>query len=795
VFFFNLAWAYHRIRRVFGNFIVHAGRQFNVRDWHWSKWLNNPSNRIRAACFGIGILAAAIVVLPVPVLTAMLNVPENGVHDAFLRERNDLSRAVGAQPNVSDVVIVTIDDESVRALGAYPPFPRQLYAQVCRSIEEAGADVVGFDMVFDGGSPLFRNGMEIPPQLAMYVKESLNQNVFHTAERDDQALFDEFKKHKNVVIASQVDIDLAGLTNGGNRRAVKFVTPYAPFVSALGGKANCLGNLLVEPDADGVVRNTSIGGTRFPLLSAAASSFAVKVVEKKRNQIATNNRTSIGLGSHEFPQEFRINFAGPAGTFQTVPFWKALQWRKYCAEDQGAQQADLGAANPFRHKIVMVGYQDLSPEEAGDASSAIRTPSVFSGYPTSLGGTSQPMSVAEIEANVIQNLVSGNVISKSNWWQSALIFLLFGAGMGVLLSRQQYSGRFKFLTTVVFSTLWFIVCFAVFAMCNFLLPTVTPLIAVVVPCMAIGFFYQRLVVQPDRLKHTRLFHTIASAALAQRIDSEELEPLHLHGKRVPVTVLVCQVRNIEELVQEQSPEESVRKVDEVFRAISACVIEYGGIIERTLNHGLVAVWGAPLESSIENQTSSAAQCAMALRGKWVPLAEGESASRVVPLVSLGINSGVALCGVVGTGIDARYSVLGETVNRAIALSAGTCRVQGQCLVGLQTAEALAGKFVTRQVIQLDSDIPDTAGAKEELEPTIFELIAPEGQMSAVLEEATSLYRQALAAIVEGDYAGAERLLIVAQGMVPDDGPTRQALERCRRSKEMAASGTAQGPVE
>ncbi|HEY9869223.1 MAG TPA: CHASE2 domain-containing protein, partial [Candidatus Obscuribacterales bacterium] len=292
-------------------------------------WSRDLSNRSLAICLAVGFFACLVVLFRPPLLFDFLWGEDNRLQDRFFTWRNNLGGILRYQPiSPDDIVIVSIDADSTRKFGIYPPWPRQLYAALVRELTRAGAGVVAFDLIFDGPSSLkaagdsgsqWKPGENLPPALAKSWKS--------TPALDDQALTEALQGKQNVVLATNVEVSTSFFT--GHSRLLLH-TPYEPFVLALGADAGSLGNVVVEPDKDGVVRKGALVFEKFRNLGPFFQSFGLRAAEKK-----LNSRAVFGAGrrvyfyDRTYPESFRINFVGPAGTFKAIPFWKALQWERH----------------------------------------------------------------------------------------------------------------------------------------------------------------------------------------------------------------------------------------------------------------------------------------------------------------------------------------------------------------------------------------------------------------------------------------------------------------------------------
>jgi CHASE2 domain-containing sensor protein len=749
-------------------------------------WSRDLSNRSLAICLAVGFFACLVVFCRPPLLFDFLWDQDNRLQDRFFTWRNNLGGILGYQPiSPDDIVIVGIDADSTRKFGIYPPWPRQLYAALVRELIRAGASVVAFDLIFDGPSSLnaagdsgshWKPGENLPPALAKTWQ--------NTPGLDDQALTEALRGRENVVLATNVEVSTSLFTG---RSRLLFHTPYEQFVLALGADAGSMGNVVVEPDKDGVVRKGALVFERFRNLGPFFQSFALRAAEKKLNSRAIFGASRrVYFYERTYPESFRINFLGPAGTFKAIPFWKVLQGEAHygpgSANDRpaGAGRRDTAPGdNPFQDKIVLVGFHQ---PPGGQAPGGERTSQAGSlplgGFLTPVSGITRPMSGVELQANIIANILSAQYLAEPEWWEHALI-LIFVALLFARIFSGLHGKPFSMLLSIVaFGAIWTVDSFLCFAYLNCLIPVMVPIFGVALPAFFLVLTDQNLFAFRERRRHTRLFRALASDRLAGEIDRRQLGELGLEGKRATVTTLVCQVHNLAALTEGKNPQSVVSMVNQYLSTMMSVVYEHNGLVVRVWSHGIQAIWGAPIAMQERSQARLAANCCIEMQRRLAELSDGWGHSgRLAPGApalecSYGITTGAAICGRIGTESHTEYGAIGKSVDLAARLQALNRLYGTGCLAGQETVELTGEQFEVRELdkVKLDQSEPPLR---------IFEILCPRGKLPAAMEEAIAVYRQALAAMEERNFAEAEKLFGTVLRIAPEDCPARLLSERCR----------------
>ncbi|HNY22355.1 MAG TPA: adenylate/guanylate cyclase domain-containing protein [Treponemataceae bacterium] len=146
------------------------------------------------------------------------------------------------------------------------------------------------------------------------------------------------------------------------------------------------------------------------------------------------------------------------------------------------------------------------------------------------------------------------------------------------------------------------------------------------------------------------------------------------GRILEVSVLFLDIRNFTALSERLGPTETVSFLNGVFTACETVVREEGGFINKFTGDGFMAVFGAPKDSATHREDAVRAATRIAGDLSHVPL-------------GMGIASGPALAGTIGSQERLEYTVIGDTVNTASRIE-GLCKLFGATIV--VSGETLSG---------------------------------------------------------------------------------------------------------
>jgi adenylate cyclase len=154
-----------------------------------------------------------------------------------------------------------------------------------------------------------------------------------------------------------------------------------------------------------------------------------------------------------------------------------------------------------------------------------------------------------------------------------------------------------------------------------------------------------------------------------------------------VTVLFTDIVNFTPFSERLSPGEVSLQLNQYFGKMTDIVFQYNGTLDKYIGDAIMAVFGAPIER--EDDAQRAIQAALDMRRAVFHMMEQTEPDRQFS-VRLGINTGKAVAGNLGSPRRMEYSVIGDTVNTASRIQ--TLAEPNQILIGEKTYEKVKGRF-------------------------------------------------------------------------------------------------------
>ncbi|MFN7845563.1 MAG: adenylate/guanylate cyclase domain-containing protein [Pirellula sp.] len=257
------------------------------------------------------------------------------------------------------------------------------------------------------------------------------------------------------------------------------------------------------------------------------------------------------------------------------------------------------------------------------------------------------------------------------------------------------------------------------------------------------------------------FAPVVQRALATADPDQVLAP-----RETDVSVLFCDLRGFSRRSEESSDRllELLQRVSDALGVMTHHILSSHGVVGDFHGDAAMGFWGWPLAQS--DAVHHAAHAALAIRAEF----EDASKRKDHPLfgfrAGLGLATGRAVAGRIGTVDQVKVTVFGPVVNLAARLESMTKQLQAPILIDETTAKMLASccpeSFRIRKVARV---IP--YGVTTPL--TVSELLPPEGEGVLLSNEHIRAYEQALECLQAGDWDAAFRLLhhVPAEDRVKD----------------------------
>jgi adenylate cyclase len=177
----------------------------------------------------------------------------------------------------------------------------------------------------------------------------------------------------------------------------------------------------------------------------------------------------------------------------------------------------------------------------------------------------------------------------------------------------------------------------------------------------------------------------------------------LGGVNQKITVLFADIRAFTSISEKENPEKVVSLLNKFFSAMTDIIFDNGGTLDKYIGDGLMALFGAP--TATEEDALNSVKAAVTMQKKLREL-NPELRAEGLPEISMGIglHTGVATIGYIGSDKRSEYTAIGDTVNLAARLQSNAGG--GQILMSDATAEACGNRipFTEREPLTVKNRI-------------------------------------------------------------------------------------------
>ncbi|MBI3163487.1 MAG: HAMP domain-containing protein, partial [Chloroflexi bacterium] len=192
----------------------------------------------------------------------------------------------------------------------------------------------------------------------------------------------------------------------------------------------------------------------------------------------------------------------------------------------------------------------------------------------------------------------------------------------------------------------------------------------------------------ERERERDIFGRVVSPEVRERLLSGEL---HLGGETLWVAVLFTDIRGFSTMSEQMSPEEVVAFLNEYLAQMTDAVRPWGGYVNNFIGDAIVVIFGAPVDQPDKEWHAVAA--ALTMQERLTELNRQRIARGALPISSgIGISTGEAVAGQIGSLERLMYTVIGDAVNVAARLESLTKDYpEHPILINGPTANALASR--------------------------------------------------------------------------------------------------------
>jgi len=553
----------------------------------------------------------------------------------------------------SEIKVILIDEASLKAIEPIAgrwPWPRALWADLLEFLQSGGARAVLFDVLFTE-----RQGDR--NDIALVEASKRAGNIYHSMmilkESDElspelgRAMPEDFKESFS-------------LKNVSGNPALKdnnnFYLPFRELYEVSKG----IGVVEFSPDSDGSFRRTEpirkYQDSYFPVLGLAP------FIERDTKVVA--EKGSIRVGKRNIPIDKNgrciINMYGAVEPYSIGGIFASLQKLR-----AGDIEDLLVSPEEFRDSIVFIGGSAVGVEDLKPTPLAARTPGVF--LHLSLAGNyilddfmRPPDRRLTIFSVLIAAVVSSFLVLKLKRFFlrviSPLFMLSIWGGVSYLMFRENMAVE------------------------------VVPFLLSLSLSVFFSFGYLTIVETKEKRKISKLFSQYVSKDVLDEIMKHGTDYVPTGGSKIEISVLFSDIRGFTTISENTPPEKIVDMLNCFFSCMADIILSHKGTLDKYIGDAIMAFWGAPIPD--KDHAIHAVETALEMLASLdrVNKELREKGYDFEIKIGIGINSGIATVGNIGSMKKLNYTAVGDTVNLASRLEGLTKEYSTRLIISEYTYE-------------------------------------------------------------------------------------------------------------
>jgi len=572
-----------------------------------------------------------------------------------------------------EIVIILLDQASLdwasRENGLTWPWPRELYGAIASYCGRAGAKALAFDVLFSEPSTY---GVE-------------DDQVLGAAMADfgqvAAALFLGFQSGQTLSwpgTPANPHLRSEGLAEwiaAGAYQQLVFPRAVLPVPEVANG-ATVLCNVHLNPDRDGVYRRVKLFGLFdqqvFPSLGLGAylASRPEARMRFGKKGLTIDNRT-VPLTRRG---ETILRFRGPTGTYQTFSAAAVLQSEIRLLTGEGPAVVDPQA---LRDKYVLFGFS---------------APGLYDLRSTPVGGVYPGV---EIQATMLDNFLSQDFMQPVSGPMTALlaIGLALVSAIGVSFFTRPVGSL-----TVGFLGIGLPAAGVLAAyLLGFWLPLIIQEVAVIL-AVATGLLVNYTTEGRQKRFIKQAFKQYLSPAVIEQL-IQNPERLQLGGERKVISIFFSDLQGFTSISENLAPEELTALLNEYLSAMTDIIQQEGGTVDKYEGDAIIAFWNAPLDlpDHAQRVVRAALECQrrLAVMRPTIRARIGKDL-----LMRIGINTGPAVVGNLGSRTRFDYTMLGDAVNLAARLEGANKAFGTYTMIAQATRDLIGATAPVRELARL-----------------------------------------------------------------------------------------------
>lgn len=568
------------------------------------------------------------------------------------------------------IVLVVVDQTSIdwvsENLSIGWPWPRELFAAIIKNCTRRGAEAIGFDVIFTENSNFgVTDDIQLKNAMLQTGNFALGSVIPSNTSGQSKSWPD------GIPIPQQKVSD----RNDFLKQLPEYTRATFPLPDLITAGI-VLSNVQHPADEDGIYRKIH-PFVRFNRMLIPSLGIGLYLSDHPDAEIIFEKGKVI-VDDRAIPVDSQgralFHFRKPEGTYKTISAGSVIR-NEFQFMNGEINETDI--PDDLAGKYVLFGYtapglHDLRPTPTDGA---------FSGV--------------EINATLLDNLLAQDFIRPSSSLRTVLTIIVLTFTATLILDfcqtqRRQIEMAILLPTIPVFLSLLFYK-----AGYNFKL---VPIELAVITGTALTIIHRYLVVgRQERFIRHSFKHYLSPVVIEQLMENPE--KLKLGGERKELTIFFSDLEGFTTISEGLAPEELTHLLNDYLTAMTDIILEEQGTVDKFEGDAIIAFWNAPMD--VENHAELAVRAALRCQEKLAAMRPDflEEYGKKMNM-RIGINTGEAVVGNMGSSSRFDYTVLGDAVNLAARLEGANKHFGTYTMISEATHNLLGRDFLCREIARI-----------------------------------------------------------------------------------------------
>lgn len=570
-----------------------------------------------------------------------------------------------------NIVVVLVDQDSLdwgeEEQGLSWPWPREILTTIINFASRSGAKAIAFDVLYSEASIY---GVSDDEAFKYSISDS---NNFIASMKLDSESVSTWNPDTN---EQSVHIDGLDRWLENESHTLENYTNVTLPIPEVTLNANRLANVHAKPDDDGIYRRGNLfylyNDKVIPSLALASyltgigNNYTMSINDK----FFTINDKIIPINNKA---EVILNYRGPSGTYKGIKAAKVINAEIQTMYDEVVTLD----SNIFKDSYVIFGYS------AAGLLDLRATP--LSGHDTGV----------EIHGTMLDNIITNDFIQEFSTILSIFIALLLSLLAGIFLTKFQGVIKNLFFYLICISIPIFLSIFMYNL--NIWYPLVFTELSIILTLTFAGIINYATEGKQKRFIKSAFKQYLSPDFIEHILDDPD--KLKLGGEKKEISIFFSDLEGFTTISEGLTPEALTNLINEYLTAMTDIILEEGGTIDKYEGDAIIAFWNAPID--YPDHAVRAVRASLRCQEKLAELRPYFKASVGHNLyMRIGLNTGYAVVGNMGSNTRFDYTMLGDSVNLAARLEGINKQFSTYTMISENTYKAIKGAYPVREVAKV-----------------------------------------------------------------------------------------------